>query len=244
MTMPNELLTPAIKKRITKDWQAAFPALGVYKPMHILKRHGPLLVGIALDRTITKGVYIPKFHVHNLLSPDSFISLSLIYVVPDKNYPQVKCEIKASKHEQDYIWAVNFLKHAMPELDSSSLTFSHFLEMSQDFIRQKRSYAVAKCCVGIFEDIVLLSFWCGWSDYAKSSLHDAVQIMQTWDWTFDSTSWQKKMEGLMDLDKLEKWLDQEIVKHKLGHLPDYGLIKDSPHAPTFAEVYRSVWECK
>jgi hypothetical protein len=40
-----QTLTPAWKTKITADWSAAFPGLGVYKPLHLLRRAGPLLMG-------------------------------------------------------------------------------------------------------------------------------------------------------------------------------------------------------
>src|SRR5436190_8831039 len=63
--------------QITKDWKDEFPSLGVYKPLHLLRRNGPLLSGICLDRTSSGDIYKPIFHYHCLLRSCPAISLSL-----------------------------------------------------------------------------------------------------------------------------------------------------------------------
>jgi len=49
MTMP-KVLTKSAEKQITEDWQREILSLGVYEPRWLLRRVGPLLVGICLDR--------------------------------------------------------------------------------------------------------------------------------------------------------------------------------------------------
>jgi len=35
-------LTAGTKKRITEDWRVFLPRMGIYKPMWLMKRNGPL----------------------------------------------------------------------------------------------------------------------------------------------------------------------------------------------------------
>jgi hypothetical protein len=70
-------MTSVDKKRITSDWNQLFPSLGVYKPMHLLNRIGPLLVGILLEVKSGNESYIPTFHVHNLTRPFPVVSLGM-----------------------------------------------------------------------------------------------------------------------------------------------------------------------
>ena len=70
-------LTGSARNRITTDWQRCFPHLGVRKPMSLLKRNGPLLIGIYLDGTRSNDVYVPLFHVHALMWPSSDMALKL-----------------------------------------------------------------------------------------------------------------------------------------------------------------------
>lgn len=59
-------LTAAAKKKITLDWSRLFPELGTYRPLHLLRRVGPLLQGIALERTSGNDLYRPMAHIHCL----------------------------------------------------------------------------------------------------------------------------------------------------------------------------------
>lgn len=85
-------LTPAIKKRITNDWHRLFPALGVYKPMHLLNRVGPLLIGILLEVKSGNHNYIPTFHVHNLTRPFPVVALGLATTL-NREYVHQELEI-------------------------------------------------------------------------------------------------------------------------------------------------------
>lgn len=70
-------LSPAIKEQITTDWKAPFPDLGIYKPMWLLRRVGPLVSGICLERDSGNDAYRPTCHVHNLAKESATVSLSL-----------------------------------------------------------------------------------------------------------------------------------------------------------------------
>ena len=65
MIMPRVLTRPA-ERRITEDWRTEIPSLGVYKLRWLLRRVGPLLVGVCLDRDSSGESYMPTFHVHFL----------------------------------------------------------------------------------------------------------------------------------------------------------------------------------
>jgi hypothetical protein len=54
------------EKRITLDWQSKFPTFAIYEPMWLLKRCGPFLVGICLNRDSSGLMYHPTFHLHFL----------------------------------------------------------------------------------------------------------------------------------------------------------------------------------
>lgn len=76
MTMP-QLLTRPVEKRITEDWLREIPSLGIYRPRRLLRRAGPLLIGICLERDSGGDVYKPMFHVHCLgvNAPTVFLTL-------------------------------------------------------------------------------------------------------------------------------------------------------------------------
>ena len=51
--------------------------MSIFRPMWLLKRNGPILTGIALDGNRDNTTYRVIVHVHNLLVPTGFVSLTL-----------------------------------------------------------------------------------------------------------------------------------------------------------------------
>lgn len=76
MTMP-KLLNKSAEKQITADWQREMPSLGIYRPRHLLRRVGLLLVGVLLERDSGRDMYHPMFHVHCMGKALHFVSLTL-----------------------------------------------------------------------------------------------------------------------------------------------------------------------
>lgn len=97
------------KKSITNQWKNEYPELVLYKNMWLLRRVGPLLQGICLDRDSTNVSYLPTFHVHNLIGQeDDFVSLSLKRVLAKSNgTPLVITEIQHDKNFGDFIKEFN-----------------------------------------------------------------------------------------------------------------------------------------
>ena len=61
-------LTPEVQGEITEDWAPFLPDLGVLAPMRFLRRVGPLLIGVCLDRGEEPDAYYPKFNAWCLTS--------------------------------------------------------------------------------------------------------------------------------------------------------------------------------
>ncbi|MFP4055134.1 MAG: hypothetical protein ACLFV7_14845 [Phycisphaerae bacterium] len=76
MTMP-KTLTKSAEKRITEDWHGEIPSMGIYQPRWLLRRVGPILEGICLDRDSGGDAYKPIFHVHLLAREFPCVSLTL-----------------------------------------------------------------------------------------------------------------------------------------------------------------------
>jgi hypothetical protein len=55
-TKPQKL-TRAVEKRITEDWAREFTGMGVYKRRWLMRRVGPLLIGVSLDRDSHGDLY-------------------------------------------------------------------------------------------------------------------------------------------------------------------------------------------
>jgi hypothetical protein len=236
------MLSAAAKKHITEDWKRSLPNLGIYKPLWLLKRNGPLLMGVILDRTRSNDVYIPIFHVHNLLWPSPFLVLSLALRVPNERQPRLERQIRVDRHDSEFASAVGILKGLIPEIAGSDISISKILRLHEEFLQQKRDFALARHCVGVFTDVILLSFWAGYADCAQRCLNDATELMQSWNApAINVPSWRSAVEAQLDRSRMEATLAEEIKKLKLGHLPAYELLPDALPEPNIVQVYKAAW---
>jgi hypothetical protein len=62
-------LTPPLKRQITHAWNERFPQMGVFEPMWLMRRIGPVVQGICLNRSSTGTDYIPITHIYDLCAP-------------------------------------------------------------------------------------------------------------------------------------------------------------------------------
>jgi len=109
-------LTPMLKRKITKDWQTCFPSLSIYKPMQLLKRLGPVLVGICLDRDSMNEGYFPTFHIHFLTQESSGIYLILaqrLYYIAESGW-KAKIEISVLEHDNIFREAAKTFREQSP----------------------------------------------------------------------------------------------------------------------------------
>ncbi|HVJ26061.1 MAG TPA: hypothetical protein VM493_00920 [Vicinamibacterales bacterium] len=234
-------LGAAEKRNITADWQREFPVLATYKPMWLLKRHGPLLVGLMLDRDSSNELYIPTFHVHNLLAPSPSISLSLIYNAPGEKQPRMARQIRVDRHESAYLDVAAFFKKATPELDAVDLSLSRAIQLHFDFVREKRDYAVAKRCWTIFSDVALLAAWGGHEAYARDTIDGASRLMSEWNLPFDVSEWSTAVRDLARPELMKETLSSEIAKHKLDAVPVFDLSAGDPGELSAVQVYHEAW---
>ena len=56
-------LTRTMKKEITKQWQAEFPSMGIYKNMWLMNIVGPIIVGLLLEVKSINSEYYPTLHL-------------------------------------------------------------------------------------------------------------------------------------------------------------------------------------
>src|SRR5689334_13255395 len=70
-------LTAQLVRQITRDWNDLFPQMAVFRPMWLMRRIGPLVQGIVLERSSGGTQYRPILHVHDLSHPFPTVSLSM-----------------------------------------------------------------------------------------------------------------------------------------------------------------------
>lgn len=104
------------RARITADWAAAFPGLGVRAPAAaspmLVRRAGPVVAGICLDRRTDTTVYCPTAFVHFLGTPGASITLTGATVPARPNgAPMI---VRAGLHDREFPDAVARLRSAFP----------------------------------------------------------------------------------------------------------------------------------
>ena len=151
-------LTLQIKKQITQDWLKLFPEMVVYKPMWLIKRNGPLLVGVCLERVLGNTAYCPVIHIHNLCRPKGFISLTLWNPLQNKRGTYYQT-INVKSHTSSFEDAGKRLRQQSIFPISEKLTLSEILLAYQKYLMLNMQDS--KYPIFIYEDIISLRVWCG-----------------------------------------------------------------------------------
>lgn len=216
-------LTPSAKTRITQDWSGRFPGLGVYRKLHLLRRVGPLLEGICLERDSGNRSYRPTFHVHNLCRKDSSISLSLRQPV-----------LTARTHAPQTIqvrWHDEMYRDAADRLESQSpLAFSGDLRL-EDVLKAYHSY-IAKLPAVEHEyvDMVTLATWAGRKQIALETIERSIGEIARWpalliDRIGGISSFRDKLLSLtVDPNALRGTCEEQVVSLGASHVPTADLI--------------------
>ena len=212
-------LTPALKKQITNDWAQAFPGLGVYKQMHMLRRVGPIVLGICLNRSAAGTTYRPIWHIHLLLKEDSALSLNLAMHYRSKNGSVSAIPVQ---------WHANRFAAAVERMRTSALLpMEGDVYLSQVLDAYERWMKEPGNPVGShnFEDRVLLCAWMNRLDAAAYFLREAE------DWLRSRPDYMRERFGNIDewlervrqaasnRQELERILKVQVIAHKLDKLP-------------------------
>jgi hypothetical protein len=210
-----------IKRRITEDWKSVFPELEVYTPMHLLKRCGPLLMGICLQGS-SGDEYLPITHIHCLADEKSFIHLGLSQRL-----------VTTRTLADDYIpfkWHEKKWREAAERLASQSLLpltgpFS-FEKLMYIFSTYPGIHGAMKYDLNVYRDWLLTLAWAGHEEEVQHVLAEAERDMVTWPEIIflgeegGLSGWLRRMrEESSDPDRLRRTVEDELVKHKAEHLP-------------------------
>jgi len=227
-----------VKKRITADWAAELPTLGIYKPLWLMKRHGPMLVGVCLDRTSSGDEYRPVVHVHNLLSPFPVVSLSLARDLPGERHPALARRIRTDRHEATFRSAADVAKAMAPYLEARELSLFALLKLYGDAIVDDWDPAIAREPLRLFEDVVRLTFWAGYEAYARACLDAAATVVDGWRKEFvPAAPWKASMLAALDKGRLEAVFAEQMKNHAADKVPAYPLAIDAPPDLDIVDVY-------
>lgn len=176
--------TTSDKKRITNDWHQLFPSLGIYKTMHLMNRVGPLIVGLLLETKSGGNDYIPTFHVHNLTRPFPVISLSLATTL---NNEYVHLEWHESRYRE---LAERMRNTALIPFDGN-LELNEVLSGYMQYLEKPTIPYQPQ----FYEDMALISGWCGNYKEIKRILDSALK---------DISGWPKQV--LTRIGNIDEWL--------------------------------------
>lgn len=211
-------------RRVTKDWAAAFPGFAIWRPLHLLRRIGPVVQGICLDRSTSGDGYLPTVHVHALTREFPVISLTL-----GQRFERPTGQPEAvlfTRHEREFQRAVDALR-AQSRL---SLSVPPSLETivkeyhSSSSVRQEKGLPPA---VVEMEDSIFVAAAADRRDLVEGGLSLATDLAGKWPKVRLPLAWVSAdvwLEGMRnkagDLEALVETVNSQVVAHKLGKLKE------------------------
>ncbi|MFD9502452.1 hypothetical protein [Streptomyces sp. NPDC060035] len=212
----------ATAKQVTADWARVFDGFDIWRPLRLLRRVGPLVQGITLDRSTSGDAYFPTAHIHALTRPFPAVSLALGQRLASRSgMPEA---IRFTDHAEDYLDAARRLAgQARLSLDVPPPV--------GDVVTELHAFAVAQHsmgswpAVGEVEDSILISSASGDRDLAEEGLQLARDLVKKWpkhrlplDWVGGKVwiaSLSKKADNAEDLRAI---VESQVRAHKLAKI--------------------------
>ena len=211
--------TPALKKRVSKDWHGFFPAFAQVKPLFFKKRVGCLSVSLYLDISRGGEYYTPYYCVHNLSRELDFMSATLkrrLYTL--RNTPDF---LTLRWHDKNY-------REAAPRMATQSylplegpISLQDMIKAYQDYVMQSPTSRL----MDFLEDPALICAWAGEEALAQECLAWGLEVLKSWPEAKQAAqggveAWHDKMLGLIaDPQKLRQIARDQVILHKLTKVP-------------------------
>lgn len=224
------VLTKSKEKRITEDWQAEFPSLGIYRPRHLLRRVGPMLMGICLDRDSGGEIYKPIFHVHCLSKAFPVVSLTLgRQLRSDRSGGPDFVQVRF--HEEKYKEAAaRMVRQSLLPLEGDLR-----LEQVMDAYRHYLSTPMGKLQAAIlYRDVIILSAWAGDRASASKLLAECLRLERQTDLVSDDAAFRhvggragmeaECQECIANPALIQQTVDSQIAALGVENLPTANLI--------------------
>ena len=212
-------LSVSVKRLITEDWAKCFPALGIYKPMWLLRRVGPLVSGICLERDSGNDSYRPTCHVHNLAK--EFPAVSLTLADPLRTVKTGASQtIQAAFHQQ------RFSDAAMRLQQQAQIPLSGPVHL-EDCVRTYRANMdepLWQYAWYLFDDVITLLIWCEQTQRAEAALFEFGMKMRNWPSKLHPPGglevWAAICQGWIDNPhQVRETVESQTKTHGLEHLP-------------------------
>jgi hypothetical protein len=210
-------------RRIVNDWHRELPGFSVYKPRHLLRRIGPLLMGVLLERDSGGQSYQPVFHVHCLAveAPVIFLTMfSELRTERTKAPESIQCRF----HDQLYLNAVERFKRQTPLPLLGTLSVDQVVTAYEAEIRNPERRGTVEVC---YVEMMAVLVWCGQGERAR-------EVLERWrrsnrgifGWTKQDCSkeYAQCEEWMRDPAIIRRTVESEIKKFKLERVAatDFG----------------------
>jgi hypothetical protein len=169
-------LTGELERQIGMDWANCFPELRDCGHLHLLRRVGPLVVGIALERDSSGASYLPTFHVHCLAVAQEYITLSL---------PQPLRTVRTGAPERiDVRWHQEKFREAAERVANQAplpLTGDLKMEAVLDVYRSRlQAPDIYRYQPALYEEMALICAWASRVAEARAIVQDGLREMHGW----------------------------------------------------------------
>ncbi|MDO8329883.1 MAG: hypothetical protein Q7T36_05360 [Fluviicoccus sp.] len=215
------------KKKITHDWGNYFPSLEIWKPMWLVRRHGPILYGICLDIGGSPDVYVPKVFMHCLA--EAFPAISLNGSAPVLSARGQPSQIKLKNHESEYDELAQKFRREFPPLMEPVLSLESVIEHFSKYTSGGYGIIVP-FQHGPYLACALSAAAVGRKDIALSILDKADSDMKNWpsrafNIIGDKEKWLRDVIARIDdPESLLVEVSSEVAKHGLTSIKSYQLL--------------------
>lgn len=216
----SKLLTLQDKNIITQDWHSAFPDYSIYKPLHLIKRHGPILFGIYLKPVYGGEHYLPMFHTHSLLREFPVISLST--PMPFLNFKGVEESISLLRHTREKEKIINKFKEQVFISACNGISLSVVDYIYNKTIKSSL-YAPMQC---IIEHILFHAYMSN-NEVLSLKISEHKEFLNNYPkvlkYNYDEKSFLAVVDNIT-VSNLKVLVKSEIIKFKLESLKDKSYI--------------------
>jgi len=222
-------LTKAVKKRITADWLQMFPGLAQYEPMHLLRRVGPIVEGIVLERTSSNDEYRPAFHVHSLLYAYPAVSLTMEQPLL-REATRAPISVSVLRHPTFYVEAATTLSRQSPLSLEGDLRLSDVIHAYRQFSERSGLHYDAH---QLYRDMVMICAWCGSDERARALVDEGLVKLGAWpanilEQVGGRERWRERMlTAIAQPSALRETMKSQLQALKLSSLPVAQLICDA-----------------
>ena len=223
---PRHMATKKERHLVLEQWTQEFPTLVPWKDQYLIRRTGPLISGICLDRKSDPKVYCPTFFFHNLLTQWPNLTLGYAASAVYRGMPKL---LKYGAPVAGAAWEI----HSIIEPLQSKITFSsfvrHMLKAKNGLFGFAGSYLPHD-----LRDIITVGSYLGDADYYRSTLDLActrIAAAKNINLSIIGSiaEWRANVEGILDAasdDLIERHMRElhlpQLIPEQMGYvrLPD------------------------